>query len=68
MEGNKSNHLEKVFYEHDSLKLVMFRRKSDDKIIFVQKSAIEGGWPEDREKSQNVKLKLEIELYWRDLS
>lgn len=58
MESNKTNCIEKVFYEHDSLKLVMFRRKSDDKIILVPKSAIVGGWSEDREKSQNIKLKL----------
>lgn len=65
MKANKSNCVENVFYEHESLKLVMFERKTDNKYIFIPKSAIEGGWSEDREKAQNINLKFEMELNWR---
>ena len=65
MQNNKTNYMENVFYENESLELVMFERKSDNKYIFIPKSAIEGGWLEDREKPQNIKLKFEMELNWR---
>ncbi len=68
MQSNKRDYVENVFYEHESLELVMFERKSDNTFIFIPKSAIEGGWLEDREKAQNIKLKFEMELSWRPIN
>ena len=43
----------------------MFGRNIDDKVLFIPKSAIKGGWSKDKKKAQNANLKFGIELYWR---
>ena len=43
----------------------MFGRNIDDKILFIPKAAIKGGWSKNKKKAQNINLKFGIELYWR---
>jgi hypothetical protein len=43
----------------------MFGRNIDDKVLFIPKSAIKGGWKKDKKKAQNNKIKFGIELYWK---
>ena len=59
------NYIEKVFYELETEKAVMFGRNNDDKILFIPKSAIKGGWSKNKKKAQKIKLKFGIELYWK---
>ena len=59
------NYIEKIFYELETDKAVMFGRNIDDKILFIPKSAIKGGWSKNKKKAQNINLKFGIELYWR---
>jgi len=57
--------VEKVFYELETDKAVMFGRNIDDKVLFIPKSAIKGGWIKDKKKAQNIRIKFAIELYWK---
>jgi len=57
--------VEKVFYELETDKAVMFGRNVDDKVLFIPKSAIKGGWIKDKKKAQNIRIKFAIELYWK---
>ena len=57
--------VEKNFYELETPKAVMFGRNIDDKVLFIPKAAIKGGWIKDKKKAQNIKIKFGIKLYWR---
>ena len=59
------SYVEKIFYEFEISQAVMFGRNIDDKVLFIPKSAIKGGWIKDKKKVQNIKIKFGIELYWR---
>ncbi len=59
------SHVEKIFYELETLKAVMFGRNVDEKVLFIPKSAIKGGWIKDKNKAQNIKIKFGIKLYWK---
>ena len=59
------NYIEKIFYELETDKAVMFGRNIDDKVLFIPKSAIKGGWAKDKKKAQNINLKFGIKLYWK---
>jgi len=58
------SYVEKIFYELETPKAVMFGRNSDDKVLFIPKAAIKGGWIKDKKKAQNIKIKFGIKLYW----
>lgn len=57
--------VEKIFYELETDKAVMFGRNIDDKVLFIPKSAIKGGWKKDKKKAQNITVTFGITLYWR---
>jgi len=59
------NYIEKIFYEFETDKAVMFGRNIEDKILFIPKSAIKGGWSKDKKKAQKISIKFGIELYWK---
>lgn len=59
------NYIEKIFYELETNNAVMFGRNMDDKVLFIPKSAIKGGWTKDKKKAQNIKLKFGIKLFWK---
>jgi len=59
------NYIEKIFYELETDKAVMFGRNEDDKVFFIPKSVIKGGWSKDKNKEQKIVLKFEIHLYWK---
>jgi len=59
------HYIEKVFYELETNSAVMFGRNIDDKVLFIPKSAIKGGWIKDKKKAQKIKLKFGIKLYWK---
>ena len=59
------SYVEKIFYELETSLAVMFGRNIDDRVLFIPKSAIKGGWIKDNIKAQNIKIKFGIKLYWR---
>lgn len=59
------SYIEKIFYELETSLAVMFGRNIDDKVLFIPKSAIKGGWKKDRKKAQNIKIRFGIELFWK---
>ncbi len=59
------SYVEKIFYELETEGAVMFGRNIDDKILFIPKSAIKGGWSKDKKKAQNIKINFPLELYWK---
>ena len=59
------SYVEKIFYELETLKAIMFGRNSDDKVLFIPKAAIKGGWKKDKKKAQNIQIKFGIKLYWK---
>lgn len=59
------SYVEKIFYELETDKAVMFGRNIDDKVLFIPKSAIKGGWSKDEKKAQRIFIKFGIELYWK---
>jgi hypothetical protein len=59
------SYIKKIFYELETDKAVMFGRNSDDKVLFIPKSAIKGGWKKDTKKAQNITIRFGIELHWR---
>ena len=59
------SYVEKIFYELETDKAVMFGRNIDDNVLFIPKSAIKGGWIKDKKKAQNIKITFGITLYWR---
>jgi len=36
----------------------------DDKVLFIPKSKIKGGWKMDKVHPQNIRKKFGIKLYW----
>lgn len=59
------NHIKDIYYEREIEKAIMFRRKSDNKIIWIPKSSIKGAWHRDKEKLQNIGVRFPIKLYWK---
>ena len=59
------NYIENIFYELETNNAVMFGRNIDDKILFIPKSVIKGGWTKYKMKAQNINLKSGIGLYWK---
>ena len=59
------SYIEKIFYERETPKAIMFGRNIDDKVLFIPKAAIKGGWIKDKKKAQNIQIKFGIKLYWR---
>ncbi len=59
------SYVKNVFYELETDKAVMFGRNGDDKVLFIPKSAIKGGWIKDKKKAQNIAIRFGIELRWR---
>jgi len=59
------SYIEKIFYELETSLAIMFGRNIDDKVLFIPKSAIKGGWKKDKNKAQNIKIKFGIKLYWK---
>lgn len=52
----KGNYIKDIFYELEVKKAVMFGRNIDDKILFLPKSMIKGGWSKDKKKPQSIAL------------
>ena len=45
------NYIENIIYELETKDAVMFCRNIDDKVLFIPKSAIKGGWKKDKRKA-----------------
>ncbi|MFW9878581.1 MAG: hypothetical protein ACFFG0_36330 [Candidatus Thorarchaeota archaeon] len=60
------NYIEKIFHEFETDKAVKFGRNIDDKIIWIPKSLIKGGWKKDKKLPQNIKVKFPAQLYWNE--
>ena len=59
------NCIEKIYYELETEKAVMFGRQEDEKILFIPKSCIKGGWKKDKLYPQTVVVNFGIVLYWK---
>ena len=60
------NYINKIFYEFETEKAVKFGRNIDEKILWIPKSLIKGGWKKDKKRAQNVKVKYPARLYWKE--
>lgn len=60
------NYIEKIYYEFETDKAVKFGRNEDDKILWIPKSLIKGGWKKDKKLPQNIRLKYPAKLYWKE--
>ena len=58
------NYIENIIYELETKDAVMFCRNIDDKVLFIPKSAIRGGWAKNKKKAQNITITFGIKLYW----
>jgi len=63
---DKGNYIPGVFYESESGRSVVFRRKSDRKITYIPKTLIKGGFHRNQQEPQDVKLMsyCTIPFYW----
>ena len=62
----EGNYIRKIFYEFETEKAVKFGRNDDEKILWIPKTIIKGGWNKDKQKSQNIRVKYPIELSWKE--
>jgi len=60
------NYIKEIYYEHETDRAVMLGRKKDDKILWIPKSMIKGGWSKDKKKPQNIRVNYLIPLYWKE--
>ncbi len=60
------NYIEKIYYEFETNKAILFGRNIDEKALWVPKSIIRGGWKKDKQIPQNVRIKYPIPLYWKE--
>ena len=60
------NNLEKIYYEFETEKAVMFGRNIDEKVLWIPKSTIKEGWSKDKKIPQNIRIKYPIKLYWKE--
>lgn len=60
------NFIKKIYYELETERAVMFGRNEDDKILWIPKSIIKGGWYKEKKKPQNLRVKYPIPLNWVD--
>lgn len=61
----KGNYIDNIFYELETEKAVMFGRNTDDKVLWIPKSAIKGGWNNDKKTPQSISLSYTLEnLGW----
>lgn len=60
------NYIKKIYYEFETEKAVMFGRNLDEKILWLAKSIIRGGWSKDNKIPQNIKVKYPMKLYWKE--
>lgn len=60
------NYIEHIYYEFETDKAVKFGRNIDEKVLWIPKRLIKGGWKKDKQMPQNVKVKFAAELYRRN--
>ena len=53
---NRGNYLENLFYEKETNLAVRFGRKNDEKVLWIPKSIIRGGWGKEQTKAQEIVL------------
>ncbi|MEE9376738.1 MAG: hypothetical protein V3V33_01740 [Candidatus Lokiarchaeia archaeon] len=63
--SNFENYIKKIYYELETERAVMFGRNKDDKVLFIPKSSIKGGWKRDKKLPQNIKVTFGIKLFWQ---
>ena len=61
----KGDYIKHVFYEFETGMAVKFGRNEDEKILWVPKSVIKGGWNKDKQHSQEVCIRPPIPLKWK---
>ncbi|HEC39603.1 hypothetical protein LCGC14_0498220 [marine sediment metagenome] len=60
------NCIEDLYFELETERAIMFGRQKDDKILFVPKTAIKGGWKKDKVLHQTIKVRFPITLFWKE--
>lgn len=61
------NYIKDIYYERETNGgAIMFGRQKDDKILFVPKTVIKGGWKKDKVYPQTIKIRFPIELFWKE--
>ena len=51
-----SNFIKDIYYEYETETAVMFNREKDNKILWIPKIAIRGGYTKDKNIAQNITL------------
>lgn len=62
----EGNYIEKIYYEFETDKAVKFGRNLDEKVLWIPKSIIKGGWKKDKKLPQNIRIKYPIPLLWKE--
>ena len=61
------NYIKNIYFEREKRGgAIMFGRQKDEKIFFVPKTAITGGWKKDKVIPQTIKIKFPIKLIWKE--
>ena len=64
----KGIYIKDVYYDCETQKAVILKRKADNKYCLIPKSIIEKGWKKDKKIPQNIYLNSYLALlrfYWR---
>jgi len=56
--------IKNIFYEFETEKAVMFGRNEDEKVLWIPKRNIKGGWKKDKKFHQDIRVNYHMELYW----
>lgn len=51
-----SNFIKGIYYEYEADKAVMFSMEKDNKILWIPKIAIRGGWKKHKQVAQKITL------------
>lgn len=64
---NKGNYIPNVYFAFIKGGAVVFRRKNDGKITYIQRTLIKGGFHKNKDKPQDIRLMpyCTIPFYWR---
>ncbi|MFX1296102.1 MAG: hypothetical protein ACFFD2_14790 [Promethearchaeota archaeon] len=62
----EGNYVKKIYYEFETEKAVKFGRNEDEKMLWIPKSVIKGGWKKDKKFPQNIRIKNPIPLSWEE--
>jgi len=63
---NKGNYIPNIYFEFEKGRALVFRNKIGDKIVYVPRNYIRGGFIREKNVAQDVKLMdyYSIPLYW----